>query len=726
MTNQFSFKEQDMNLELSILCYNLKVISMLTNWQKIILINYGVIDNSRIAKVLETTEETVETEAKRLGINHLTKNKDFVSKGFVTIIRNNYNLLPNECISVLLGIDISEFNYLLKNYDFLDVKLGKKPDVENYLYFPLNETQKRETESVARHFIKIIKPRENQPFDFYKKHLKTLYSESKNPGIPERFVGPYNFDYLNSFGTEIDEEYLDLLKETGTTGIWISGTLRDLVPFTFDESCSNNYKTKIQNLNEFIECCKKHGIDVYLYLNEPRSLPDEFFKSHEDLRGNQVEDGSFVFCLNKQGAIDYIYNSTKYIVNNVPHLKGIMTITMSENPTHCFYKNNALKCSYCPFKNIYDVPVLINNTIMRAIKDAESETTLIANLWGWSSYMGFSTQDTLNGIKLLDKDIAILCVSEASKDFVRNKKHNRVVDYSISVVGPSELSKKSLLLAKQLGRKTYAKIQINNSWECSAVPYIPAFNLMEKHVKNVRKLGVNGLMLGWSLGGYPGGFLPIANMFCQKEEYDSKHYYQKIYKKDYSRANKAIDIFSKAFKKYPFDVSTIYLAPHTLGPANLWYLDKTKKISTMVCYSYNDIQNYTRAFGADYYLSLMKQLLNKWKEGLDTLEPVKGNPYYEELKLFANATYIHLKSAYNTVRFYYEYQKVEVDKEIINKLIDSELQLTTNLYNLIIKDSRIGFEMTNHYYYVENNLLLKIANLLEIKDKVFKNERTYL
>jgi hypothetical protein len=146
----------------------------------------------------------------------------------------------------------------------------------------------------------------------------------------------------------------------------------------------------------------------------------------------------------------------------------------------------------------------------------------------------------------------------------------------------------------------------------------------------------------------------------------------------------------------------------------------------MVCYSYNDIQNYTRAFGADYYLSLMKQLLNKWKEGLDTLEPVKGNPYYEELKLFANATYIHLKSAYNTVRFYYEYQKVEVDKEIINKLIDSELQLTTNLYNLIIKDSRIGFEMTNHYYYVENNLLLKIANLLEIKDKVFKNERTYL
>ena len=173
---------------------------MLTNWQKIILINYGVIDNSRIAKVLETSEETVEKEAKRLGINHLTKNQDFASKGFVTIIRNNYNLLPNECISVLLGIDISEFNYLLKNYDFLDVKLGKKPDVDNYLYFPLKETQKRETESVAKHFIEIIKPRENQPFDFYKKHLKSLYSESKNPGIPERFVGPYNFDYLNPFG----------------------------------------------------------------------------------------------------------------------------------------------------------------------------------------------------------------------------------------------------------------------------------------------------------------------------------------------------------------------------------------------------------------------------------------------------------------------------------------------------------------------------------------------
>lgn len=688
---------------------------MLTKWQQIILINYGVINNSKIAKVLQITEDAVQLEAKRLGIENISIDKDFANKGFVTIIRNNYNLMSNEDICVLLDIEIDEFNYLLKNYDFLDIKLGKKPVISDYQYSPLSKTEQEETERIANYFKKIIKPRTNEPFDFYSKHLKSHYVDSKDIAIKERFTAPYAFDYLDVINNPIDEQYLDLLKETGTTGIWISGNLKQLAPLPFDESYSKDYEINIKKLNDFLNHCRKHEIDVYLYLNEPRSLPDVFFVQHENLRGNKVYDESFVFCFAKKQVVDYIYDATKYLVNNVPHLKGIMTITMSENPTHCFYKNDAIKCSYCPFKNIYDVPVLINNTMMQAIKDAKSNTTLIANLWGWAKYMGFSTQDTLNGIKSLDKDIAILCVSEFSKQFIRNGKRNNVIDYSISVVGPSAFSKKCLLFAKELGHKTYAKMQINNSWECSAVPYIPAFNLMEKHIKNIKRLGVDGLMLGWSLGGYPGGFLPIANMLCQSKEYDTKEYYLKVYGGNYELAIKAIDLFSKAFRYYPFDVSILYLGPHTLGSANLWYIDKEKRLSTMVCYSYNDIENYTKPYGVSGYLSLMEILLNKWEKGIDVLDSHKGNDYFEELKLFAKATYIHLKSAYNTVGFYNEHQVDQPNKDFLNQFIQSELKITKDLYDLIISDARIGFEMTNHYYYLENNLLLKIANLLTIK-----------
>ena len=694
---------------------------MLTNWQKVILINYGIISNDKIARILNTQEEIVEIEAKRLGIDSFVLNKDYVQKGFVTIIRNNYNLISNEDIAYLIDIDINRFNELLKNYDFLDIKLGKKPAIDDYHYYDLYEEEKEVTLKLSNYFKEIIKLRTASPFDFYSKYLKSHYSKSEEMEIKERFTAPYAFDYLNVLDNSIDEEYLDLLKETGTTGIWISGNLRDLSPFEFDLSMSKKYEENIKKLDDFVNQCKKHNIDVYLYLNEPRSLPEEFFNNYKDIKGNKVYDGSYVFCFAKDKVIKYLYDSTKYLISNVPNLKGIMTITMSENPTHCFYKNDAVKCHNCPFKNIYDVPVLINNTMMRAIRDAKSKTTLIANLWGWAKYMGFSTKDTLEGIKSLDKDIAIMCVSEFSKKFVRNGKSNNVIDYSISVVGPSDISKKCLTLAKELGHKTYAKIQINNSWECSAVPYIPVFNLMEKHIRNVKTLGVDGLMLGWSLGGYPGGFLPIANMLCQKEEYDTNNYYLKIYDRDYAIAVKAIDIFSKAFKYYPFDVSILYLAPHTLGPANLWTLDKEKKKSTMVCYSYNDIEDYLKTYGVDGYLTLMNKLLTKWKTGIDVLNVKKGNDYFVELKTFAKVTYIHLLSAYNTVSFYKETQRIHPNIETINQLIDSELRITKELYELVISDSRIGFEMTNHYYYLENNLLLKISNLLEIKNGFGQN-----
>lgn len=691
---------------------------MITNWQKILLINYGAIECSKIAKVLNTSEKVIKEEAVRLGIEKISFCQEIVSKGFVTIIRNNYNLMTNDDICVLLDMDIKYFNKLLKEYDFLDVKLGKKPFLSEYHYRPLTQEEEIETTKIRKLLSTIIKPRTSQPFDFFHKCIKPLYEKTDNDIIKETFTAPYAFDYLNLLDHPLDENYLDLLRQTGTTGIWISGSFKQFSPFTFDLQYSDKYEENIIKLNTFIDRCKTHGIDVYLYLNEPRSLSDEFFIKNEDLRGNKAYDGSYVFCLAKEKVINYIYESTKYLVSNLNNLKGIMTITMSENPTHCFYRNDAVKCENCPFKNIYDVPVLINNTMAKAIKDANSKTTLIANLWGWAKYLGFRTKDTMDGIRSLDKEVAIMCVSEFSKEFIRNHKHNSVIDYSISVVGPSEISKRILNLSKELGHKTYAKIQINNSWECSAVPYIPAFNLMEKHIRNIKKLKVDGLMVGWSLGGYPGGFLPLANSIFRQESFDVQNYYHQIYEENTQEAIKAINIFSDAFKYYPFDVSILYLAPHTLGPANLWYIDKENRQSTMVCYSYNDINDYTRTYGIEGYLTLMNKLLNKWQRGIDVLANKNGNECFEELKTFSKAVFIHLKSAYNTVNFYNELNKNNQNKDTIIGLIDNELKITKELYDLVLFDSRIGFEMTNHYYYSENSLLLKIINLIDIKNRL--------
>ena len=39
------------------------------------------------------------------------------------------------------------------------------------------------------------------------------------------------------------------------------------------------------------------------------------------------------------------------------------------------------------------------------------------------------------------------------------------------------------------------------------MPWIPVPDLVERHLKNLRAEGVTGLMLSWTVGGYPGGNL---------------------------------------------------------------------------------------------------------------------------------------------------------------------------------------------------------------------------
>lgn len=53
--------------------------------------------------------------------------------------------------------------------------------------------------------------------------------------------------------------------------------------------------------------------------------------------------------------------------------------------------------------------------------------------------------------------------------------------------------------------------------------------------------------------------------------------------------------------------------------------------------------------------------------------------------------------------------------------VEKEYKLTKLIYELISKDAKIGFEMTNHYYYNANLLLEKMLNLLSLKEQLTKN-----
>ena len=64
--------------------------------------------------------------------------------------------------------------------------------------------------------------------------------------------------------------------ESGVNGIWLQAVLYKLVEFPFDPSLSDGREKRIERLRELIGLCARHGLKVYLYLNEPRAMPLSF------------------------------------------------------------------------------------------------------------------------------------------------------------------------------------------------------------------------------------------------------------------------------------------------------------------------------------------------------------------------------------------------------------------------------------------------------------------
>lgn len=692
----------------------------MNSWQKVIFINYGWVENELLDLVLEAPEGTSGRAAKELGLENFPYRPEWKKCGFVTVIRNNWDILPKEKIAALLEMSIEKFDALLLEYDFLGEKLGPQPaGIICPKYAELSEAEKEETKRIRKAVGEVEYKPSRLPFDFFGA-VSARVEMPETQEISERFVASYNARYggaLDDDGLpDYPDEYLLRLQNAGTTGIWISETLRHLAYFPFDPSESEGYEKRVGNLRKLTEKCAKFGLNVYLYLNEPRSLPSEFFVKYPDIRGQQADDGSYCMCTSSETVRTYLYEAFRSLAEGVPLLKGVMTITMSENPTHCYSKNwkgisRHTECPRCGRKTPEEVCAELNNLYAGALRDGNGHTVLIANLWGWAENLGWNEEQALRGIGLLDKSVDVLCVSEASKKFRRGGVDATVIDYSISEPGPSEITKKLLSYAKMKGHKVWAKIQVNNSWECSAVPYLPVFDLFLEHIRSVKALGTEGLMMGWSLGGYPGGALPVCNLLCADDKADIDGWYESTFDTQADCVRRAQAIFCEAFREFPFSVDSLYFGGQTLGPANAISVYPQNRESSMVCFCFDDYEKYTAPYGIDVYLSQYGKLISKWKEGLELLKGRHGNDEFRSFCDVSEAALIHFESAY-IIGTSAKYKRISGSTDILDSCRKRMAELITGLIGLVSHNATIGFEMTNHYYYNVNLLILR---LLEVK-----------
>ena len=96
-------------------------------------------------------------------------------------------------------------------------------------------------------------------------------------------------------------------------------------------------------------------------------------------------------------------------------------------------------------------------------------------------------------------------------------------------------------------------------------------------------------------------------------------------------------------------------------------------------------------------------------------------PTTEEIENMARASYCHLRSCFLQIRFT-RARDNGFDKRIMAECAREELELALVLHQLCRRDSRIGFEASNHYLYTLNDLREKVLNCRYILKKLERND----
>ena len=706
------------------------------NWESVML--------ERMAKTVGTTPRNIRQLGLSMGLpEKVARVAEFKARGYVTIIRHNWHLLPYEQLLTLLDWDIKTLNFHLNEDDFLFIKLGNfKPVCEPIRYVEPDAATKRRCAEirsvVTAHFGNELNHPGQPRFDFVRSlsQLEKTAKPSASSGGPDdqlRFL----YSYFALYGDPLSNPDLDpfpdgllqRLSASGVNGIWMQALLRQISPPTknFPEF-GNGFETRIKNLRKLVERANRQGIKLYLYISEPRSMPPEFFKNREPLKGLTLR-GFHMMCTSTPEVREWVADSLAYVFKEVPGLGGVFTISKCENPTSCYsdcVANDASNCPRCSKRTGPEVIAEINNTIATGVWRGNPDAKVI--IWDWI----WPDEWIEPIVRELPRNAYLMTVSEWDKPIVRGGVASKVNEYSLSAVGPSERAQYRWSLARKYGLKTSAKVQVNTTWELSTLPYLPVMNLVAQHCENLTRENVNSLMLSWSLGGCPSPNLKLVKLFSLKPPPTVNAALAQVATECYG-AEAAPDIleawskFSDVFTAYPFNPTTLYFCPVQLGPANLLYPVPTGYAATMVGYPYDDLKSWVTIYPVDVFASQFETMVSGWQPGLAAFERAVGKTKTKVQTAnaktdfgLAEAAYLHLKSVANQVQFTKARNALgdtalranqgQNNLNIMRSVAAEEIKLAQRLYQLAKADSRIGFEASNQYHYLPLDLVEKVVN----------------
>ena len=702
--------------------------------------NWSVVDKSRLADVLQTNVQNVEQLAESMGLSRkqTIEPEWCTTRGYITILKRNWHLLPYEQLMQLLGMSREELKFRLIEDDFLYVKLGNvKPYCEPLLYTePTAQMRERAAEiaavvrSLGKDALKVEEPRFGFIRDFEKvqptkvTNSKATTSAAEDETFELRMIYPYFADFgdplLDESMSSYPEELFRRLQQVGVNGVWLHSVLRMMVEpddkgFPGDAQAAD----RIKGLNRLVERAAKYGIKIYLYVNEPRAMDEDYFGASAQRKEYMGPKwgGLNSFCTSNPEVLNWLTRSMESLFSQVKGLGGVFTITASENYTSCVSRNHK-GCERCKDREYSDLIADVNRAIEKGVHKAAPDAKVIVWDWGWRD----SECEAI--ISKLPQECWFMSVSEWSKPFERGGVKSSVGEYSISNVCPGPRALRNWAAARKQGLKCVAKVQVNCTWEMAVVPQIPVMDLVGQHAQNLTQESVNGVMLSWSLGGYPSENLKLFQSF--RKGVDAKQAVEQLALNEYGAkagpiVREAWRACSEGFQNYPYHINTVYYGPHHKGPSNPFYTTPTTFGATMVYgFPYDHWNGWRSVYPIDVWIGLMEKSAQGFADGVELLKKAYATAekkYREGVGTQLNraeAVRIHLQSAAEQARFFEARDRLlksndpakrKECKEIMLKACKAEQELVKAMLPVVSSDSMIAFESANQYFYITADLI---------------------
>lgn len=698
--------------------------------------NWDLVSTEKLAHVVGATEDQITAIAASMGLPANRPIPDrFRRQVYITVVRRNWHLLPIDQLLQLIEMTPEEFIFHLREDDGVLLKMGgKKPECEPIRYQePTPAAQRRAAEIravVARHFDGALETPGEERFAFVDR-LSQASRPTAAAAPPADDGLRFIYSYFGVFGDPLldaaadpyPDGLLEKLSDVGVNGVWMHVVLRQLAPGGKDfPEFGEGHEQRLENLRRMVARARRYGISVFLYMNEPRAQPESFFRNRPEMAGVRGWLGQdfTAMCTSDPRVRQWMSDSLAHVFREVPDLGGVFTITASENLTSCASHGREAECPRCKNRSNAEIIAEVNATIEQGVHRGNPGARVLCWDWGWAGH-----GDAPEYIARLPENVWLQSVSEWAQPFEHGGVKGKVGEYSISVVGPGPRATRHWQLAKQRGLKTSARVSFNNTWELSTVPYIPVMDLIAEHCSRLAAQDVDGLMLSWSLGGYPSPNLKIAQSILGRKETKPDQVLNDLAAELYGpraapHARQGWTAFSNAFREFPYGLG-LYSAPQQVGPANLLYRTPTGYPATMTCYPFDDLPAWRGIYPPEILADQFHKVATGWAQGLDhfaqaveSADPDKRPAALADLRI-AQAAHAHWASVFNQIRFIQERTELashdapEVRDRLV-AILDDETTQARRLFDLTRQDSRLGFEAANQYFYMPLDLVEKVVS----------------